>query len=104
MAMIANVVAVEVVNGEQGTTRRVNARVNDVKVVSFVALLDDLLPSLGFDLKHGIENVRELVLLEVLEQNVANHHRSEVLHRHCVLRDHLLLVRLGLVDVLQVRA
>lgn len=73
---------------------------NDVKVVALVALFDHFVAGLGSHLEHGVENIRELVLLEVLEQHVANHDRPEVLHRVGVLRHHLLLVRLGFVDIL----
>lgn len=73
---------------------------NNVEVVTLVTLLDHFISLFRLNLEHGVQHVGQLVLLEVLEQNVADHHRSQVLHRIRVLRHNRLLVGLGFVDIL----
>ena len=46
------------------------ALINDVEIVSFVALFDHRLPANVDDRKHGVEDVTALVLIQVREEHV----------------------------------
>eukprot|EP00051_Salpingoeca_urceolata_P032438 m.15764 g.15764 ORF g.15764 m.15764 type:complete len:448 (-) comp5083_c0_seq1:963-2306(-) len=75
------------------------ARVDAVKVVAFVALLDDDVSCGVLDQKHGIKHVRQLVRLQVCKQHVALHSLDQPLHRRSVLWHNLFLVVKGVVGV-----
>ena len=65
------------------------AGVDDIEVVSLVALLDDDLSGHGVDGEHCVEDVRPLVLVQVAEQNVLCDRLAQGCHRLVVLGNHL---------------
>ena len=73
-------------------THRDLAGVDDVEVVSLVALVNDDLAGEGVDGEHGVEDVHPLVLVQVREEHVLPRRLGQRVHRAGVLGHHLQIV------------
>lgn len=63
--------------------------IDDVEVVSFVTLLDDGFSWKAVDRKHGVEDVRTFVFVQMREQDILGDRFRQGGHRLVVLRHHL---------------
>ena len=64
--------------------------IDNVEVVSLIALLDDDVGRVDIDGEHGVEDVGALVLVQVGEEDVLGNGLGQRLHRLVVLGNHFL--------------